>query len=182
MIDALARVEHDLPPELFEFWDADEPYQSGANARRSPPDPNEALAALMAKNKNHVTGAFSGRRWNGTQDGKVPTAHLISWYYDRVREQDSLKSVDRSNTFQVNIPLTFVNCLNRPQITQKLVTNLCEILQPLFALGGLCMATPLDAAILHAQQQGEPFCRFLRTTLVCCLAQPLTCQAILAGG
>lgn len=155
MVEALGRVERDLPPELFEFWDTDEPYRSGAVAKEMPPDPTAMLDEFMAANATHVTGVFAGRRWNDRRDGTSPTIQLVSWYYDRVLEQDSHKDVDRSNTFQVNIPLTLLDRLNRPQFTQKLFADLCGILQPLFAVGGLCMATPLDPVILQAQQEKE---------------------------
>ena len=155
MIEALARVEPDFPPEFFEFWDADGPYQSGAAPQQPPPDPKEALAAFMDENKTHVTGTFAGRRWNGALDGTVPTTQLVSWFYDRIFEQDSHRDVDRSNTFQVNIPLTILDNLKRLQLTQRLFADLCNILQPLFAVGGLCMTTPLDPVILRAQQEKE---------------------------
>lgn len=151
MIETLARVYRDFPPELFESWDADAPYQSGIMTRQPPPDPDKALAAFMGGKMTHVTGAFAGRRWNGTLDGMVPTIQLVSWFYDRTLGQDSNKDVGRSNTFQVNIPLSVLDNLKRPQFTQQLFAELCNILQPLFAVGGLCMATPLDAAILQAQ-------------------------------
>lgn len=48
MIEALARVDRDFPPELFESWDADAPYQSGIMTRQSPPDPDKALARSWA--------------------------------------------------------------------------------------------------------------------------------------
>lgn len=153
MVEALARVRRDFPLDLYDCWDTDAPKRPAEFTKLPPPDLDQALARFMAENDTQYNGAFWGQYWAGRPDGKTPATQFVAWYYDRVLERESHKDLDESNTFEVNIPLTLLDRLNRPQLLQKLFVDLCNILQPLSALGGLCMAAPLDLTLLQAQQE-----------------------------
>ena len=152
MVEALARVRQDFPLDLYDCWDTDAPRRPAEFIKHPPPNLDQALAQFMAENDTQYTGAFWGQYWAGRVDGRTPVTQYVAWYYDRVLERESHRDLNESNTFEVNIPLTLLDRLNRPQLVQKLFVDLCNILQPLSALGGLCMAAPLDITLLQAQQ------------------------------
>lgn len=155
MVEALARVRRDFPLDLYDCWDTEAPKRPAEFSELSPPNLDQALEQFMKENDTEYTGAFWGQYWSGKRDGKAPVTQFVAWYYDRVLERESHNDLDESNTFQVNIPLTLLDSTNRPQLLQKLFVDLCTILQPLSALGGLCMAAPLDITLLQAQQEQD---------------------------
>ena len=79
----------------------------------------------------------------------MPATQMLTYFYNRSHEREAWAEHDKAATFQVNIPLTTIEQMNRPQFLQKLFAELCNILEPLSAVGGLCMATPLNWAVLQ---------------------------------
>lgn len=152
MVRAEARVRQDISLNTYAYWTAHEPYKPTVIAKQPPPNPINLLETFTAQNETHFGGAFNYRLWTGRLDGKAPPTQMLTYFYERDLERKNLAEVDHAATFQLNIPLTQLERLQRPQFLQKLFAELCAILQPLSALGGLCMATPLDHSVLQGQE------------------------------
>lgn len=155
MVQAAERVFQDFPLEYYDCWSFENPWRQGLIAQQPPPDLQRELERFMSENDSHYTGAFGAEFRTGDLKGKTPPTQMLAWFYNRVLERDSHKDLDESNTFRVNIPLRVLDRLSRPQLTQKLFTDLCAILQPLSAVGGLCMATSPDPVLLQNMPQQQ---------------------------
>lgn len=152
MVRAEARVRQDIPLSAYTCWTAHEPYKPTRIARQPPPSPAHLLKAFSAQNTTHYDGAFDYELWNGRRDGRAPTTQLLSYFYERSHEREARAEHDDAATFQLNIPLTQLEQMQRPQLLQKTFAELCDLLQPLSAVGGLCMATPLNYAVLQKKR------------------------------
>ncbi|MEJ6401454.1 type VI immunity family protein [Yoonia sp. 2307UL14-13] len=155
MVEAEQRVATEFPREIYEHWVFEDPYARNSKKGETAPSLTDRLANFMTNNETHYNGAFGGKYWVGRKDGMAPPVQFLQWYYDRVLEKESHAELDEANIFQLNIPLTVIDDLARPKFTQKLFSDLCQILQPLSAVGGLCMATPLAAILQQKQKELE---------------------------
>ncbi len=155
MVRAEARVRQDINQNTYTFWTAHEPHKPTKIAKKPPSDPAELLEAFVAQNETHFNGTFNYELWTGKLDGKAPATQLLTCFYDRSQEREAWAEEDSAATFQLNISLTQLEWQQQqhPQFLQKLFAELCDILQPLSAVGGLCMATPLARIVLQDQQQ-----------------------------
>lgn len=153
MVQAESRVRQEFGLDTYEFWTAHEPYKPTAIKKQQPPDPASLLQEFAAQNETHFGGTFNYKLWTGRLDGKTPATQLLTYFYDRGQERESQVEEDYAATFQLNIPLSKLERINRQQFLQKIFAELCNILQPLSAVGGLCMATPLSWSVLQERQQ-----------------------------
>lgn len=161
MVAAEKRVARDFPRDLYPFFQAGTDPETGGDfkpmdaAKATPPEPEDIAQRFMAQNETHHGGTFWYRFWNGRLDGKEPPTQMVTWFYDRSLERASHEALDESHDFQVNIPLTLLDRMNRPQALQKLFADLCAILQPNAAMGGLLLEQPLAEALAQTSHEQE---------------------------
>ncbi|KIN70843.1 hypothetical protein Z945_3307 [Sulfitobacter noctilucae] len=152
LVRAEARVREVFGTDCYDFWTAQEPFRPTPVKTTPPPDLGTLHDDFVANDAQSKTGAFNFKLWTGRRDGKAPPTQMVSYFYERAHEQEAYAEYDMAETFQVNIPLPTIEEMNQPSFLQQLFASLCEILRPLSAVGGLCLATPLSAAVLQDRQ------------------------------
>lgn len=148
---AAAYVNARIDPRLYQFWNAHEPYVASKTITLSPP--RAPLDLLEEWEASGSLNAFCQKLWAGDNRGESPPTRMLTFFHQTRYEGPTFTHKATTSSFQLNMPLPWLAEQGQAGLVQTLFRDLCTILEPRSAYGGLIMATPLNISILQGGNQ-----------------------------